>query len=149
MAQGNLRSAGIALGVVAVAPLTWWLTFAIPDEAPPEGLQYADYLLNPPNLTGRERLGVGLVSLIAVVGGALLLVDGIRSRRFARGWVGVVVPTAGIAVCTGFTYGMVTKAVSGANIGGSMLIVVSFAVVLVLIRRSLSCADRLRSRPIR
>ena len=141
------RACVVALGIVAVGPLTWWLAQALPDEVPAD--RYADYMWDPPDLSGAQRLGIGLLSTVAVLAAGFVLADGIRVRRLRHEVLGIVLPLAGLAAYAGFTYAVATSPVNGANIGGGMLILGGVVVVPATVGVSLLFVRRLRSQPAR
>lgn len=150
MGHRSARAVSIGVALVAVAPLAWWVSMAIPDEVPEERLEYADYALRPPDLSGDEKLTIGLISLTLVLGGATVLANGITSGRMRREWLGVLLPPAALAAYAGLTYRIGTAPVSGANIGFGMLALGAFVVVPVLGTIALVYGLRLtpdRSRP--
>ena len=59
-----------------------------------------------------------------------MLGDGIGSGRVDRVWLGVVAPAAGLGAYGGLTYRVATAPVSGANIGGALLLLASPIVAL-------------------
>lgn len=137
----------IALGIVAVGPLTWWLAQALPDEVPAD--RYADYMWDPPELSGAQRLGMGLLSTVAVLAAGYVLAEGIRSQRLRREWLGIVVPLATLAAYAGFTYAVATSPVNGANIGGGILVLGGIVVLPAMLGLSLLFVRLLRSQPAR
>ncbi len=129
---GALERIVVGVGVVAVTPLTWWVAGSIPDEIPADRRQYADYAVRPPNLSGSQTLAIGLVSLVAVLGGLAVLLDSLSAGRIRREWLGVLAPCAAVAAYLGFGYRIATAAVHGANIGFGLMVLGSFAIVPVL-----------------
>jgi len=146
-----LEGVVVGVGVVAVAPLTWWVAGAIPDEIPVDRRRYADYAVRPPSLSESQTLAIGLVSLVAVLGGLAVLIDGVGSGRIRREWLGVLAPCAAVAAYLGVGYRIATMAVHGANIGFGLMVLGSFAVVpvlggIALVRAWHLTTDRARSK---
>jgi len=137
----------VALGIAAVGPLTWWLVQALPDEVPAN--QYADYLWVAPELSGTQVLGVGLMSIVAVLSAGFVMADGIRSRTLRHEWLWIVLPLVGLAGYAGLTYAVATAPVIGANIGAGLLILGSVVVVPAMVGASLWFVRQLRSQPTR
>jgi hypothetical protein len=147
MNRTALRAPVVALGVVAVGPLTWWLARALPDEVPAD--QYADYMWDPPELSVAQLLGIGLVSVVAVLSAGFVMADGIRSRTLRREWLWIVLPLAGLAGYAGLTYAVATAPVTGANIGAGLLVLGGVVVVPAMVGASLWFVRQLRSQPTR
>jgi hypothetical protein len=147
MSRPALRAAVVALGIVAVGPLTWWLAQALPDTVAAD--QYADYMWDPPQLSWAQILGIGLISAVGVLAAGFAMADGIRSRTLRREWLWIVLPLAGLAGYVGLTYAIATEPVIGANIGGGLLVLGGVAVVPAMVGASLWFVRQLRSQPRR
>ncbi|MEQ8842155.1 MAG: hypothetical protein RIB98_14325 [Acidimicrobiales bacterium] len=144
MTKRVLRVGLIALSVVAVAPLIWWMASALPDDLTADQVRDADYLWAPPVLSAGQRHGIGIASLFVVVLAATVLVQGLRTDRFQPGWLRVVVPLAGVAAYAGVTYAVATEPVTGANIGGGLMILAGFVLVPTLLGFAIFAAVQLR-----
>lgn len=147
MNRTALRAPVVALGIAAVGPLTWWLAQALPDEVPAD--PYADYMWDPPELSGAQLLGIGLMSVVAVLSAGFVMANGMRSRTLRREWLWIVLPLAGLAGYAGLTYAVATEPVIGANIGAGLLILGSVVVVPATVGASLWFVRQLRSQPTR
>lgn len=147
MNRTALRAPVVALGIVAVGPLTWWLAQAPPDAVPAD--QYPDYMWDPPELSGGQLLGIGLTSVVAVLSAGFVMANGIRSQTLRREWLWIVLPLAALAGYAGLTYAVATEPVIGANIGAGFLILGSVAVVPAMVGASLWFVRQLRSQPTR
>ncbi len=77
--------------------------------------QYADCMWAAPELFGTQVLGIGLVSIIAVLSAGFVMADGIRSRTLRREWLWIMLPLVGLAGYAGLTYAVATAPVVGAN----------------------------------
>lgn len=125
----------VSLGIAAVGPLTWWLVQALPDEVPAD--QYADYLWVAPELSRTHVLGIGLISVVAVLSAGFLLAYGVRLRTLRREWLWIVLPLAFLTGYAGLTYAVATAPVIGANIGAGLLILGGVVVVPATVGASL------------
>lgn len=132
MTRRVVQVIGVVTGLLMLAPLTWWLTEQLPDEFEGRDTGFADYLWEPPDLSDGDRRTIAIGSAVAVAAGAFVLIEGLRSGTIRRRWVGVVVPLAALSTYAGLTYSVATAPVTGANIGGGLLLLIGYALVPVL-----------------
>jgi hypothetical protein len=71
--------------------------------------------------------------------------SGRHRGKLPRRWLWVLVPLACSASYAGYTYNVTTAPVSGANIGGGLLMLFSFVFIPAMLGISIFSAMRLRS----
>ena len=136
-----VETTSIAVGTLAVAPLTWWLTRPLLLTDDPEA---ADSLFEPLDIPGGVRAAIGVMSVLLVANGLRALVVGLGSGDLRRDWLGIVVPSAILAGYAGFVYAMATAPTVGTNAGAGLLLLGLFVVVPTLATISLVYGQRLR-----
>jgi len=129
----------IACGLLAAAApfLTWAL---LPDLSEKEG---TDYMVEP-WVSDAARVPVGVCSLAVIVGALIVIASpaGARLRRSGDARVAVPLLVAGVYVA--FACRAATAAVVGANIGGSLLVMVGLVLVPTLVLTAAMRARRMR-----
>ncbi len=120
----------ILAGAVATAPFTWWVLGMMThfsDAASP------DYLVQPLDMSEGTELLIGLSAMVLASAGGFLIAWSIRSHRWSIRWAGVLGPVFAAFGYAGATYRVITAPVTGANIGGGILILAAGPVALVLL----------------
>ena len=110
----------IAAGVTSLAPAVWWIVGWLPSEVAAD--YYADYLVRPLRLPAFLEPAIGLLSVLVAGFAASELHRCGRSGELRQEWLQVVAAFSAITTLGGLTYRIVTEPVSGANIGGGLLI---------------------------
>ena len=103
--QERLQTVTIGVGVIAVAPLAWWLMGSVERLSSNLGpTDDPDYFMPTLTMSSGERNLIGAASQIVVVIAAALLLSGVRSGRLTASWHGVIAPAAGVAAYAGAGY---------------------------------------------
>lgn len=132
-----------ALASVPVAPAVWWWCgwFRIGHEETGD-----DYLYRPIDLPAAIETAIGATATVLVAVAVVVLVRRIRSGSADSRWWRATAPSALAAAYIGFTYHAVTAPVSGANIGGTGLLMASPVMVLPLMAIAISQVLRIQHR---
>lgn len=83
-----------------------------------------DYLIRPPAVDDNVERLLGVASLVVGVGCLMIVIGALRGGTIASRWAAVVVWAVVSGVAIGGTGRVVTAGTDGANIGGSLLLVV-------------------------
>jgi hypothetical protein len=141
------RSIVVAVGLVALAPLSWRLVAALDDmTSHVSASDRPDYMVRPLRLSGEATGGIALVSATTVIIATSLLVTAVRRGTIPRQWYGIVAPIAAIAVYAGVTYAEMTAAVIGANIGAGLFLLGAAPFAAGMLALEVSWLVRLRRR---
>jgi hypothetical protein len=109
---------------------TWWIVGPLDEVQDP---RYADYMVRPPDIApGTERVA-GAIALTAALAAIVVLVLEARDPGVDRRWLASgVLPAALAAALVGGSARVMTAGVSGANIGGGMVVLFGGPVLLGL-----------------
>lgn len=135
--------AAVAL-VVAMPVATWWLVGDLtePDfkrRLQPDGDQAIgagydpDYLFRPLDIAPATERAAGVVAVVLVVAAVVVLILGWRTGRLHVGWWGVLGVLSLVGAGCGWGWRVMTAGVSGANIGGAILLYLGGPIGLVLV----------------
>jgi hypothetical protein len=132
----------VAVGLVAVAPSVWWLTGL------PKQPDWPDpyFMVRPLDLPPGLVLSIGLVSITLVVVGAATMAREVTAGVWPFGWCGVAVSLGLLSAYVGWTYRIATMEVTGANIGGGMLVFGLAPVAIATLLSALRFAERASER---
>jgi hypothetical protein len=124
--------AAVAL-VVAMPVATWWLVGDLTepdfkrrlqadgDPAIRAGLD-PDYMFRPFDIAPATERAAGVVAVVLVVAAFVVLLLAWRTGRLHVGWWGVLGVLSLVGAGCGWGWRVMTAAVSGANIGGAMVL---------------------------
>lgn len=110
------------------AVAAWW---AVGDLSEPD-LFAPDYMFEPPEISGGVEAAIGVVGCLVTAGILIALVRARAVETITRRQIVAVVPVVAIGVYVGFSWRVMTAAVSGANIGGALLMMAALVVVPLL-----------------
>ncbi len=112
---------------LATAPITtWWLVGDLSESA------YArDHMFEAPKLTPGQELAIGVIATVLSVIPAAVVAAALAQRRLRWVQVRPALPILVAGVFCGFSWRVTTARVSGANIGGGMLMLIT-PIVLIL-----------------
>ena len=123
----------VALTVVAVVLATplavWWIVGDISEVTGP----YADYLFEPPSISRAIETSLGVGAVLAVAASAATLMWAHRRQGFSRRRVLSVVCLLLVGVIAGYGYRVLTAGVSGANIGGGLVLLFGPVMIIGLV----------------
>jgi hypothetical protein len=119
----------------------WWTAKLLPDEVGVES--HPDYMVKPPSLSRGAELAIGAGAVVLAALGTGVLVLTVRRGALRRGWVGFIAPWAAMSAYAGVAYSVMTRPVSGANIGGGLALLAAAPVGLVMVTFSIISARRL------
>jgi hypothetical protein len=145
--------AAVAL-VVAVPVATWWL---VGDQTDPDFKRRLqadgdpairagydpDYMFRPFDIAPATERTVGVVGVVLMVAAVVVLVLAWLTGRLHKGWWGVLGVLSLVGAGCGYGWRVMTAAVSGANIGGGIVLVFGVPIGLGLVGVALWGAWRL------
>ncbi len=122
----NYRYLGGFLSLLALstAVVVWWM---IGDLSEPD-LFAPDYMFEPPRIAGTVEDAIGIVGSIVTTAILIVLLRALASRITRRQFAATV-PVIALGAYVGFSWRVMTAAVSGANIGGGLLMLVAIVFV--------------------
>lgn len=119
MGRASIRSATVLL--LATFPISiWWLVGDLS-----EGAGAPDRMFEAPELTSTQEFLIGLVAVVLFVVSLGFVLAALRQHRLRWAEVLPAVPFLLAGAYAGFAGRVVTARVSGANIGGGMLILLA------------------------
>lgn len=127
--------------VVGATPVAVW--GLLPDLSEEGG---TDRMIEP-LLSGTARTGIGSGALAVAVASVVVVFSRVGGRLRRRGDAGVVVPLLLAGIYSSVVYRIATSAVSGANIGGALLMYLGVMLVPSLVVVAAASAWRMRGRP--
>lgn len=120
-----------AVAILATPVAAWWL---IGDQSESRvAPRNRDYFARAPKVPSAIVAAAGAVALLVLVIATVVLMQAVRHRRIARGWIGVVglLSLAGVLVAL---FGRIaTAGVDGANIGAGLSVIVGGPVLIVVV----------------
>jgi hypothetical protein len=120
--------AAMAVVVLASPVLAW---FAVGDTS--EAVPNPDYMFRPPSLSTTQELALGATAFALGAAAAVVVVSALRSGVVALGELAPAVPLLLAGAFLGLAARIVTAGVSGANIGGGLVILFGPFVLLALV----------------
>jgi hypothetical protein len=131
------------VGALAVAPLAWAMTvWTMTTFSTPVDAKSASYMVRPLTTSDTVRTVVFVTCAVVVVAAVVVLLRATTSGEVSRPWRGVVFATGVLACCYGLAYAVVTAPVTGANIGGGLLILAAPLLTIGAFEFSLSNVGR-------
>jgi hypothetical protein len=128
--RGRFGLAG-AFAILATPVAAWWLIGDQSESRVPR--RNRDYFARAPNVASWIVATAGAVALLVLVAAAGVLVQAVRHRRIARGWMGVVGLLSFAGVLVAFFGRIATAGVDGANIGAGLSLIVGGPVLIVVV----------------
>jgi hypothetical protein len=120
-----------ALAVLAAPVAAWWL---IGDQSESRvAPRNRDYVARAPHVPSWIVATAGAVALLVLVAAAAVLLQAVRHRRIARGWIGVVGLLSFAGVLVALFGRIATAGVDGANIGAGLAMIVGGPVLIVVV----------------
>ena len=107
----------VPLAILAVAPATWWVSTPVIGRASGD-----DRMFVPPGWLVVVEHAVGASAVMLVAAGVRMFVAQVEAGVLRRGWLQVLAPVGAAFAYFGATYRIAITPVSGANIGGGVLI---------------------------
>ncbi|MEM7287277.1 MAG: hypothetical protein AAF480_13070 [Actinomycetota bacterium] len=108
----------LAASTAAVAPATWWISKPILGRS-----GGSDRMFVPPGCLEVAEHAVGAAAIMLVAMGVRLFEASVRAGVLRREWLQVFAPLGAAFAYLGATYRVATAPVSGANIGGALMVV--------------------------
>lgn len=134
-------------GVLLAPVVTWWLIGDLT-----ETRLNPDYIVEPPTLTTAQESVLGIAATVFEFGALLVIVSALRRRLIGLDELQVAAPLLLAGAASGLAFRVVTAGTHGANIGGSMILLVGPPFVLGMLAWSahrLSVLKRRRANPSR
>ena len=125
--------------ILAAAPLAWALGTLVPDE---KHIFNPDYMWSPPSISDRARGELGVSAALVVLVTVAVLARLVRRRVVAPGGFMPALPLAALSAYVGLTYSVATAPVSGANIGGSLMVMFGIPFALMMTAVAISSGVR-------
>jgi hypothetical protein len=116
--MGKTSWAIVGVGVLACAPLLWWIETQLP--ITDVIVARPDYLIHPVALSDGAQASIGFTAFALFALAATTFLRAIVGRAISRSWIGVVVAAAAWFGYVGLVYGFATEPVAGANIGAGL-----------------------------
>lgn len=112
----------VAAGVVATAPVAWWLGDLLNRIGGSVSADEADYVWRPLSLSAAGGAAIGLGALAIVACALAVLLRRVRSGHWQAGWLQVVAAPAMVCSYAGMLVAVATAPVIGANIGAGVML---------------------------
>jgi hypothetical protein len=134
--------AAVAL-VVAMPVATWWLVGDLTEDSAIRAGYDPDYLFRPFDIAPATERAAGVVAVVLVVAAVVVLPLAWRTGRLHAGWWAVLGMLSLVGAGCGWGWRVMTAGVSGANIGGAIVLYLGGPIGLGLVWVALRRAWRL------
>ncbi len=129
IAERRLVAVAVVAIVLATPLAVWWVVGDVSEVTGP----YADYLFEPPSISTAAETSLGVAAVLAVAASAATLMWAHRRQNFSRRRVLSVGCLLLVGVIAGYGYRVLTAGVSGANIGGGLVLFFGSAMIIGLV----------------
>ena len=119
----------IVLLVLVTPVVVWWIVGDVSEVSGPS----ADYLFRPPSVSAATETSLGVASHLCAVVSTAMLWRAHRRRPFGRRRVIAVGCLLLVGAIAGYGYRVLTAGVSGANIGGGLIILLGPVIIAGLL----------------
>lgn len=116
----------VMTGLGAMVPAVWWLAWPLGQNGGGD-----DRMFVPPARVEAAEHVIGACAVLAVGAAVRLLHALVTSGRLRMIWIDVLTPLAFAAAYAGLTYRIATAPVSGANIGGALMVVAAVPITIM------------------